>query len=310
MPAVPPDPQLISALGSGANMQAGLMSQGINIISEMAMNRQMRRWNEKMYGLQRQHALQDWAMQNEYNHPSSQMARLREAGLNPNLIYGKGADVTAGPIRSSSNQSWNPKAPKVDLQSLMGSAVSGYFDANIKQAQADNLRTQNTVLEEEKRLKQAQVVATLIGAGKTETDWRTGVFDLELKKDLRETSLEAAKQALEKMKAETKYTLTQEETAAVMRQPNLTKALEEIFTIRLKRAETQAQIDHIRQQIINLKKDEKLKQLDIDLREMGVMPGDPIYFRVLGRLLGGGRVSDLFPSRTSGLGKHLGSMTK
>ena len=28
-----------------------------------------------------------WNMQNAYNDPSAQMARLKEAGLNPNLIY-------------------------------------------------------------------------------------------------------------------------------------------------------------------------------------------------------------------------------
>jgi len=31
-----------------------------------------------------------WKMQNEYNSPLNQMKRLKEAGLNPNLMYGKG----------------------------------------------------------------------------------------------------------------------------------------------------------------------------------------------------------------------------
>ena len=40
--------------------------------------------------------LQMWHMQNAYNDPSQQMARLKAAGLNPNLVYGKGATTTAG----------------------------------------------------------------------------------------------------------------------------------------------------------------------------------------------------------------------
>ena len=31
-----------------------------------------------------------WKMQNAYNAPKQQMSRLKEAGLNPNLMYGKG----------------------------------------------------------------------------------------------------------------------------------------------------------------------------------------------------------------------------
>jgi len=35
--------------------------------------------------------IKNWEMQNEYNSPAQQMQRLKEAGLNPNLVYGKGA---------------------------------------------------------------------------------------------------------------------------------------------------------------------------------------------------------------------------
>ena len=36
-----------------------------------------------------------WNMNNAYNDPSAQMERLRQAGLNPNLVYGNGATTTA-----------------------------------------------------------------------------------------------------------------------------------------------------------------------------------------------------------------------
>ena len=57
-----------------------------------------------MYNLQRSNNLDFWNMQNAYNHPKMQMARLKEAGLNPMLVYGHGtvAGNTAGPIGSVS----------------------------------------------------------------------------------------------------------------------------------------------------------------------------------------------------------------
>jgi hypothetical protein len=45
-----------------------------------------------------------WQMQNQYNDPAQQMARLKKAGLNPNLIYGQsvgGATGQAGSVAPS-----------------------------------------------------------------------------------------------------------------------------------------------------------------------------------------------------------------
>lgn len=39
-----------------------------------------------------------WNMQNQYNTPKQQMQRFKEAGLNPNLIYGKGTPGLASPV--------------------------------------------------------------------------------------------------------------------------------------------------------------------------------------------------------------------
>ena len=41
-------------------------------------------------------------MNNAYNDPSAQMERLKQAGLNPNLVYGGGATTTASAPCSAS----------------------------------------------------------------------------------------------------------------------------------------------------------------------------------------------------------------
>lgn len=54
-----------------------------------------------------------WNMQNKYNTPKAQMERLKEAGLNPNLIYGSGQTNTgvAGSIAASKPAPYNIQNP-------------------------------------------------------------------------------------------------------------------------------------------------------------------------------------------------------
>ena len=79
-----------------------ILNSSINYAAQADINKRTQKYNREMYERQRADSLSDWTRQNEYNSPTSQMARLREAGLNPNLVYGKGADNTAQAIRSSS----------------------------------------------------------------------------------------------------------------------------------------------------------------------------------------------------------------
>ena len=119
-------PKAISAsaapLISGATQIANLIAQG-------AMNRKTRKWNEAMYGKQREDALADWARTNEYNSPLQQMARLKEAGLSPHLIYGGGANSISQPVRSTDTKSWSPNAPQIDGSQI----VSQYFGVQQQQ---------------------------------------------------------------------------------------------------------------------------------------------------------------------------------
>ncbi len=94
---------------------AAIAGQGINAMAQGKMNRKTREWNEKMYARQREDALADWARTNEYNSPLQQMSRLKQAGLNPNLVYDKGADNTSAMVRGTEAKSWDPKAPAFDL---------------------------------------------------------------------------------------------------------------------------------------------------------------------------------------------------
>lgn len=124
--------------------------QGINAYSAANQNKKQRAWSEHMYQIQREDATADWDKMNEYNSPESQMRRLKEAGLNPNLVYGKGADAgMSAPIRSSSVENYSPMPIKFD-PSVIGDTINMYNDLKTRKLQNSNLMKQNELMEQQK----------------------------------------------------------------------------------------------------------------------------------------------------------------
>ena len=67
-----------------------------------------------------------WKMQNEYNLPKNQMQRLKDAGLNPNLIYGSspaGASGSAGSIAPSKAAPYSFQNPVPPSNLLVNSQI-------------------------------------------------------------------------------------------------------------------------------------------------------------------------------------------
>lgn len=92
---------LVSGLLSAGSARQAARYNAARAAEDFERNRSM---TMEMYELQRKNNLEFWNMQNAYNHPKMQMARLREAGLNPLLVYGHGsvAGNTAGAIGNPS----------------------------------------------------------------------------------------------------------------------------------------------------------------------------------------------------------------
>jgi len=88
--------------------------------------------NRELEAKRRKYDQEQWERQNRYNHPIEQMARLKSAGLNPNLIYGSspGSAVgNAGAIPAG-------QAPEYSLTN----PVTGYMNTRVQQAQSNNLK--------------------------------------------------------------------------------------------------------------------------------------------------------------------------
>lgn len=261
----------------------GGLSLATQLGADAANRREVRRANAAsqqhtldMYERQRRDNQAQWHMQNEYNSPEAQMARLQKAGLNPNLVYGSGGVTqNAAPMPSVTAGSYNPEAPTFNT----GSIMSSYFDTKIQQAQYDNLKAQNTVLVQDAALKAANTAATTIKGARSK-------FDLELAQELRSISADTSREALRKLQIQNMYQLDENQRRQLLTNSSLEKTkLENMFT-NVKRAKTGWEIDKLEEEIKNLKNTGVLQRLDIELKKLGIQPGDKIYWRVAARILG------------------------
>lgn len=249
-------------------------------IAQTNLNKKTKEWNEQMYYRQRGDALTDWFMQNQYNSPSNQMARLKAAGLNPNLVYGHGADTLSGPVRSSSSSSWNPSVPNVGGSGTMDK----YFSTQLMQAQLDNLRANNTVLHNEALLKAAQTSAVNESIPLTQTNVANRQFDLGMKNRLADTVIETALQKQMKVANEVDVMVNKMYRDQRYQDMTVQKLTSELESMAIDRAKSQAQIDEIHQRVENMRKSGILMQLEINMNNKGIQKNDPVYLRVLTQL--------------------------
>jgi hypothetical protein len=150
------------AIGSAfAAKNIGTTIAAANAGAQLLTNRAQKKSNLEMYNTQRQDALADWNRQNQYNSPEAQMARFKEAGLNPHLIYGQ--MTTAQPIKTPEVQTPKYVAPQADPQD---------FNVLGRQYSLDTQRLQNENLEKTSKLIEAQTLKA-----NSETDWKNVYTD-------------------------------------------------------------------------------------------------------------------------------------
>ena len=116
----------------------------LNAGSTLITNAENRKFSEEMYARQRADALTDWDKQNAYNSPSQQMQRYKEAGLNPNLIYGQMSNSPA--IRSTDMKHPDFVAPKLPN---IGNVMNNYVDLELKKQQLSNDKQSGELLRQQ-----------------------------------------------------------------------------------------------------------------------------------------------------------------
>lgn len=145
-----------------------LLAGGIAATGSL-VNGLVNRWKDKrdqkeMMQYQNEINLRNWSLQNQYNTPSAQMQRLKDAGLNPNLIYQSGGAVSqageiAAPSSSSFSQPTFPESPfsqyidlmaqEIDRKSLDNETKSVEAQAEYATAMAKMTDKQKEMIEKE-----------------------------------------------------------------------------------------------------------------------------------------------------------------
>lgn len=109
-------------------------------ILSYAGQRQTNKTNIQLSRESREHDVNMWHKQNQYNSPEMQMQRLKEAGLNPNLIYGDGSASTGqagSPQKAPVPQVTNEMAHLA--QASLAPMISQYQNWKINEARLNNI---------------------------------------------------------------------------------------------------------------------------------------------------------------------------
>jgi len=153
-------------LGAAGNIFGNIL----NNRSIRDQNKKSREYADRTYAKQRKDALSDWERQNAYNDPSAQMARLKNAGLNPILAATGGNTGNAGAVTQTTQQGAQFNPSNYDKMAQSISIFDKIYDLGIKKQTVDNLKADNTVKLNEAILKQAMVELTMEQATSTQYD--------------------------------------------------------------------------------------------------------------------------------------------
>lgn len=139
---------VVGSVVSGIGSIAGMIGQNKLVDKQIAAqreeNRLNRTYNQMLARQQNQWNLEQWQRENYYNSPAAQMARLRAAGLNPDLMYGQG--TTGNSFGSPEMTSGAPSEPQ-DMSSILSKRSFG---------QTLNLAIER---EQQRRMNEAQIEA-------------------------------------------------------------------------------------------------------------------------------------------------------
>lgn len=174
---------LSAAAGGVLSSGIGAISSGIGSIFNAREASKNRKFQERMYKQQYQDSIDFWNMQNQYNLPSAQLERLKDAGLNPLLMYGDGG--ISGNIAQGTPQL--PSAPKGAQASANLSAMVPLANLGLLKAQKENIEADSMLKLNEAMKATSEKIKNL-----QDVDWNRETWALRKDQIAAEISLKAA----------------------------------------------------------------------------------------------------------------------
>lgn len=204
-------PYVGAAMSAGGNLLGGIVSA----ITSSHQQREAMKYNQAMYSQQRQDELEMWRMNNEYNAPSAQVARLLTAGINPASQFGEGS-VVGNSVSAPSAPT--PEAYPMQNLSYIGDTFRSTSEAlmnaeliksqiNLNNANADGRRTDaeatKAKLQRELDTMDANLANIIAGTKLTETQQLKLAEDVKLARATFDTSVSTAEAKLNQIVANT-----------------------------------------------------------------------------------------------------------
>ncbi len=128
------------------NAVGGIVSS-VGDLFGMGRGRRQNKQNRKNMLFQHQLDMQAFDYANRYNTPAQQMARLKDAGLNPALMYGQGTTGNAGTPPSSKPLPAFAEQPVDTSKAVQGMLNMGHLNYVNKQANHEKIKTQLSIID-------------------------------------------------------------------------------------------------------------------------------------------------------------------
>lgn len=206
-----------SLLGSALGFGSQKKTNKANMELAKYQNEWQTQENEKAY----QRNLQMWNLQNEYNSPTQQMARLRSAGLNPNLVYGSGV---TGNSAGSTPQYQPADIKRAELSPYRGwnqgltDAVSNFLAFRSNRAQVENMEAQNSLIRQQTATEATRQANIAASTARSE-------FDLSQANRLKDVSVSMAEAQMSKAQHDASTAWSQSQQSWI--KTNIERALQE-----------------------------------------------------------------------------------
>lgn len=213
---------------------ATMAANSQNVLAQREANEQniafQREVNEQNIAFQReindtnyQRQLEMWEKTNAYNHPAEQMKRYKEAGLNPNLIYGQSNTAQSANVATGSAVKLDAPSvqPAMRQKLTFGNVGHDFLNGLYRMEEVHNLKLDNEIKEQTKddiimksyyeaQRQGVQLANDLIKNNNDNLELALKTIELEIneytkqnRKDLSDISVNQANVNVSKTKAET-----------------------------------------------------------------------------------------------------------
>ncbi|AKI26902.1 DNA pilot protein VP2 [Microviridae Fen2266_11] len=294
------DPGL-SIVAGAIPIVGGVISSLINNSAVDANNAANRAFQVQQQQSQNEYNQAMWQEQTDYNNPQNMMDRYEAAGLNPNLIYGNATGNVAAqaPMEAKVDYVAQPH-PSVDGSAMAAQAVQSANNTKLVAAQSNNLQAQTTNTAEDTVLKKFVEALTSAEADKTSAEAsfagptaQASIGNLlsssfKNQVDAQTTSMLAPYSAnmqaaqTDKLKADTNFTINDNVRQAALASTTIQEAISRIAMNAMTNAKSAAEIQQIRANTQLILGSKALQDMDLSMRNAGMMPHDGFIQRLLG----------------------------